>query len=138
MLRVVLLRRCDASAISVAKIEAAVTRVSGSVIDRSDRTFLVDVARPDGMEALGNKPHGWIASEQRSKIPVPDTRLKVRSRERSRSRARATRHRRLVAERYATLNGTTGPPADAAAIPAPPSAYSSANLTAVMRLVQTL
>ena len=77
----VVLRRFDASAASTAEALTVVTAHQGSVIDRSDKTMLIDVARKAAVASIRGKLPGWIVSEQGSaKIPVPDTRLKLRSR----------------------------------------------------------
>lgn len=75
----IVLRRSDDSAASIAEAAAIVVAHQGHVLDRSDKTLLVDLAHPDAAASLRSKLHGWTVSEQPgAKIPVPDTRLKVR------------------------------------------------------------
>ena len=76
----VVLRRSDESAASTAEAVAVVTAHQGSVIDSSDKTMLIDVARKGAVASIRGELPGWIVSEQSSaKIPVPDTRLKLRA-----------------------------------------------------------
>ena len=76
----VVLRRSDESAASTAEAATVVVAHEGSVIDKSDKTMLIDVARQAAVASIRGQLPGWIVSEQgSSKIPVPDTRLKIRS-----------------------------------------------------------
>ena len=74
------LRRSDESAASTAEAATVVAAHQGSVIDKSDKTMLIDVAREAAVASIRGQLPGWIVSEQGStKIPVPDTRLRIRS-----------------------------------------------------------
>jgi hypothetical protein len=75
----VILRRSQETAVPEDQVQRIVSTYHGSVIDHGDRTMLVDVEDDSAVENLRSELHGWVVSPQRSKVPVPDTRLKVRS-----------------------------------------------------------
>lgn len=75
MTRVILVPGSTAES-SITEAIGIVTSMRGTVVARDSNSMLAEI---DGeVSALAVRLRGWIVSIQSSKIPVPDTRLKVR------------------------------------------------------------